>query len=172
MQDDILKALTPLLPSDQQHFEKDLRQFLCDARDLWTKMQRSSKWVTTTANLAVCARARRSGYDKESDLQGPPIMALFPHFISSDKSQPLYSGCMVWPDKEVAKGDLRKRLAGERTTVTDSKALVVREAPQNPHIISKSRRQGKSFAEHLTARMSDEPQNRANRLSREDESSK
>ncbi|KAF7587608.1 hypothetical protein BBP40_007007 [Aspergillus hancockii] len=129
--DDILKALTPLLPSGATQFE--MGDYNCKFSRL--------RWSTQV-------RTR------------------------SDKSHPLYSGCMVWQDKEVAKEDPRKWLAGERTTVINSKALVVREAPQNPHIISKSRRQEKSFAERLTAKMSDGSQNRVNRLSREDENSK
>ncbi|KAE8412071.1 hypothetical protein BDV36DRAFT_305205 [Aspergillus pseudocaelatus] len=154
---EVVDLVEPLLETNCIEFKEEFRRFLQDAADLWGKVQRSSKWVTTVSHVPQSAEVWRSTKGKDTDLPEYPVLVLFPHFITPEEPSPLHVGTMMWGDSESTKQDPSKRLDGERAMFSGSSAVVLREVP----------RQGKSFTEHLNVRKRHDSQTRQSRASKD-----
>ncbi|KAE8135571.1 hypothetical protein BDV38DRAFT_294590 [Aspergillus pseudotamarii] len=154
---EVVNLVEPLLETECIEFKEDLRRFLQDAASLWSKVQRSSKWVTTVTNVPRSAEVWRSNKGKDTDLPEYPILVLFPHFITPGEPSPLHMGTMTWGDSESTRQDPSKWLDGERAMFNRLNAVVLREVP----------RHGRSFTEHLNARKGHDSQTRQSRASKD-----
>lgn len=163
---EVVDIVEPLLERGRTGFEDELRHFLQNAADLWGKVQRSSKWVTTISDGHLCAEAGRSNTGKGADLRGHPVLVLFPHFITPGEALPLHKGSMLQADSESIRQTPSKWLDVERTMPNEESAVILREVPRYNHNLSRSPRNEKSFTQHLNTRKRHESQTRQSRVSR------